>query len=187
MGYLLIAAAVFGLCFLLDKGFAKVFRGKAQHKSGLSVRQNKRYGSVGLLLVIIGIVALFAADGNTALFVGGILLILMGAGLIVYYMSFGIYYDDEGFLLENFGKKGVVYRYGDILHQQLYTVQGGSMIIELHMADGSAVQVVSTMPDFDKFLDHAFARWCAKKGLDPESCDFHDVSVGCWFPAGEVA
>ena len=41
---LLIAAAVFGLCFAVDKAFAKLFRSKAQHRSGRAVRANKRYG-----------------------------------------------------------------------------------------------------------------------------------------------
>ena len=186
MGILLVAAVVIGLCFLVDKGFTHLFRSKAQHRSGLSVRQNKRYGSMGLVLVVLGIAALVASAGNRVMIVGGIILMVLGVCLIVYYLSFGIYYDDESFLVESFGKKGVTYRYRDIVHQQLYVVQGGSMIIELHMADGSAVQVVSTMPDYDQFLNHAFTRWCLEKGIDPESCAFHDVSVGCWFPKGEV-
>ena len=37
---LLIVAAVFGLCYLVDKGFTKLFRGKVQHSSGKSVRLN---------------------------------------------------------------------------------------------------------------------------------------------------
>ena len=41
---LLIAAAVFGLCFAVDKAFSKLFRSKAQHRSGMAVRANKRYG-----------------------------------------------------------------------------------------------------------------------------------------------
>jgi hypothetical protein len=53
------------------------------------------------------------------------------------------------------------------------------------MADGSAVQVVSTMPDYDQFLNYAFARWCAQKGIDPENCEFHNVANGCWFPERE--
>ena len=32
---LLIAALVFGVCYLVDKGFAKLFRSQAQHMSGL--------------------------------------------------------------------------------------------------------------------------------------------------------
>lgn len=186
MDILLFAAAIFGLCFLVDKSYTKLFRNKVQHKSGLALRQNKRYGSIGLVLFSIGLAALFAANGNKAVAVGGIILMVLAAGLIIFYLSFGIYYDEEGFLLETFGKKGITYRYRDIVNQQLYTVQGGSMIVELHMADGSAVQVVSTMPDYEKFLNHAFTCWCRQKGIDPENCPFHDVANGCWFPKVEV-
>ena len=46
---LLIAAAVFGVCYLVDKGFSKAFRGKAQHRSGMAVRANKRFGVFGVV------------------------------------------------------------------------------------------------------------------------------------------
>ena len=48
--YIVVAAAVFGLCYLLDKGFQKAFRNKSQHRSGLSVRLNKMYSIAGVLL-----------------------------------------------------------------------------------------------------------------------------------------
>ena len=51
LGVILLAALVFGLCFLADKGFTKTFRGKAQHQSGLSVRVNKRYGAFGVIMI----------------------------------------------------------------------------------------------------------------------------------------
>ena len=187
MDVILLMAAVFALCFLADKGYTKLFKSKQQHRSGMAVRQNKRYGSMGFVLVAIGVAALVAHAGNKAVLIGGIILVVLGIGLTVYYLSSGIYYDEDGFLVEALGKKGVTYSYRDIVHQQLYTVQGGSAIIELHMADGSAVQVVSTMPEYDKFLNYAFLRWCAQKGLDPENCPFHDISVGCWFPEREEA
>ena len=52
---ILLMAAIFGLCFLVDKGFTKLFRGKAQHMTGRSVRVNKRYGSLGLIVAVLGI------------------------------------------------------------------------------------------------------------------------------------
>ena len=186
MDILLLAAAVFGLCFLIDKGYAKLFRNKQQHRSGLSVRQNKRYGSMGFVLMAIGVAALVSAAGNRAVLIGGIILILLGAGLTVFYLTSGIYYDDESFLVETLGKKPSTHFYRDICFQQLYTMQGGGSIVELHMKDGSAVQVVSTMPDYDKFLNHAFARWCVQRGIDPENCEFHDVTNSCWFPEKEA-
>lgn len=187
MDVILVAAAMFGLCFLLDKAYTKLFRSKAQHKSGLSVRQNKRYGSIGLVLFVIGVAAFLSGLGepNTALIVGSILVAVLGIGLIVYYMRSGIYYDDEGFLVESIGRKTAAYRYDQIIHQQLYVLQGGGIIVELHMQGGEAVQVVSNMTDYDRFLNHAFRHWCRQKGIDPEECEFHDPENSLWFPAKE--
>lgn len=181
----LFAAAVLGLCWLADKGYTKLFRGKAQHKSGLSLRQNKRYGSIGFVLAVIGLTALITGLDNTAVMVGGIVLMALGIGLVIYYMSTGIYYDEDAFLWESLGKKHSIYRYDQILYQQLYVMQGGGTIIELHMDDGKAIQVVSTMPNYDKFLRYAFGRYCHQKGLDPENCSFHDPENSLWFPAKE--
>ena len=57
---LLVAALVFLVCFLVDKGFTKLFRSQQEHKSGLAIRLNKRYGSIGLIIAVLGVAALFA-------------------------------------------------------------------------------------------------------------------------------
>ena len=183
---LLIAAAVFGLCFAVDKAFSKLFRSKAQHRSGMAVRANKRYGLFGVILSVLGIMAVCVGmtDGPVLLW-GGIVVLLMGAALAVYYLSFGLFYDGETFLLSRFGKKEVTYRFSDIKGQKLYMVQGGNVIIELHMADGGTVSLQFTMDGFYSFLDTAFAAWCLQTGRDPQSCDFHDPSQSLWFPTVE--
>ena len=183
---LLIAAAVFGLCFAVDKAFAKLFRSKAQHRSGMAVRANKRYGLFGVILSVLGIMAVCVGmtDGPVLLW-GGIVVLLMGAALAVYYLSFGVFYDGETFLLSRFGKKEVTYRFSDIKGQKLYLVQGGNVIIELHMTDGNTVSLQSTMDGVYPFLDTAFAAWCLQTGRDPQSCDFHDPSQSLWFPTVE--
>ena len=179
---LLVAAAVFGLCFLVDKGFTKYFRGKAQHASGLSVRMNKRYGTFGVILLVLGIAALFAGlKGTMILLFGGPIVALMGVGLIVYYLFFGIYYDNECFVYSTFGKKSVTYRYTQIRGQMLYLVNGGN-IIELHMSDGKAVSLQISMIGVYPFLDKALENWCRQKNISPEACDFHDPDKSCWFP-----
>ncbi len=182
----LIAAAVFGLCYLVDKFFTKQFRRKAQHRSGMAVRANKRYGIFGVILTVLGIMAVCVGltDGAVLLW-GGIIVLLMGIGLTVYYLSFGIFYDGESFLCCRFGKKDITYRYQDILGQKLYLVQGGNIIIELHMADSSAVSLQSAMDGVYPFLDTAFAAWCLQTGRDPQSCDFHDPRQSLWFPTVE--
>lgn len=183
---LLIAAAVFGLCFAVDKAFSKLFRSKDQHRSGMAVRANKRYGLFGVILSVLGIMAVCVGmtDGPVLLW-GGIVVLLMGAALAVYYLSFGVFYDGETFLLSRFGKKEVTYRFSDIKGQKLYMVQGGNVIIELHMADGGTVSLQSTMDGVYPFLDTAFAAWCLQTGRDPQSCDFHDPSQSLWFPTVE--
>ena len=183
---LLIAAAVFGLCFAVDKAFAKLFRSKAQHRSGMAVRANKRYGLFGVILSVLGIMAVCVgiSDGPVLLW-GGIVVLLMGAALAVYYLSFGVFYDGETFLLSRFGKKEVTYRFSDIKGQKLYMVQGGNVIIDLHIADGGTVSLQSTMDGVYPFLDTAFAAWCMQTGRDPQSCDFHDPSQSLWFPTVE--
>lgn len=183
---LLVAGVIFGLCFLVDKGFARLFRSKAQHMSGLAVRAAKRYGLFGVLFSVLGILALItSATEGRVLFWGGMVVLVLGICLCVYYLSFGIFYDGETLLYSRLGKKSQTYRFGDIVGQKLYTIQGGATMIELHMADGKAISVLSTMDGVFSFLDTAFAAWCMQTGRDPRSCDFHDPSKSLWFPTVE--
>lgn len=182
---LIIAAVVFLLCFLADKGFTKAFRGTKQHKSGLSVRLNKRYGSIGLIVAVLG-VACLVMGGQTGwlLPVVGALLMLAGAGMVVYYMTFGIYYDKDGFVLTTFGKRSSLYRYKDIKAQQLYT-GSGNVIIELYMQDGRSVQLHAAMDGAYTFLDSAFNYWLEQTGKTLTDCPFHNKEQSCWFPPVE--
>lgn len=183
---LVIAAIIFGICYLVDKAFARLFRSKAQHRSGRAVRANKRYGIFGVILTVLGILAICVGvtDGPVLIW-GGIFVLLMGICLAVYYLSFGIFYDGESLLYCRFGKKDLTYYYKDIVGQKLYLIQGGSIVVELHMADGSAVSVQSSFDGVYPFLDTAFAGWCLQTGRDPQSCDFHDPSQSLWFPTVE--
>lgn len=184
---LVIGAAIFGICHLVDKTFAKLFRSKAQHRSGTAVRASKRYGVFGVILTVLGILAICVGvtDGPVLIW-GGIFVLLMGICLAVYYLSFGIFYNEESLLLSRFGKKDVTYSYRDIVGQKLYLIQGGNIVVELHMADGSAVSVQSAFDGVYPFLDAAFAGWCRQTGRDPQTCDFHDPSQSLWFPTVEA-
>ena len=183
---LIIAAAVFGVCYLIDKTFTKKFRSKAQHMSGMAVRASKTYGVFGVALSVIGILAFIVGLGSSVLLqVGGIVVLCMGACLAIHYLSFGIFYDGDSFLISRFGKKSVTHHYRDIREQKLYLLQGGSVIVELHMQDGTAVSLQSTLDGIYPFLDTAFAGWCLQTGRDPQNCDFHDPSKHWWFPHEE--
>ena len=179
---LLFAVVVLGVCFVVDKGFTKIFRGTEQHKSGLAVRFNKRYGSIGLLFVVLGVAALFAGSIEGVLrYVCGGILIVSGIGLVIFYLTFGIFYDDESFVLTTFGKQSKTYLYKDIKAQQLYNSLG-NVVIELYLSDDRTVQLQSKMEGVYPFLDKAFAEWLRQTGRKKEDCSFYAPENSCWFP-----
>ena len=183
---LFLAAAIFGICFVVDKAFTRAFRSKAQHRSGMAVRANKMYGLAGLILSILGILGFLTGLGaNILLLIGGLIVLILGICLVIYYLSFGVFYDGETMLICSFGKKDREYYFREIQGQKLYLVQGGNLIVELHMTDGSAVSLQSSMDGILTFLDTAFAAWCLQKGIDPQTCTFHDPSQSLWFPTVE--
>ena len=183
---LFLAAAIFGICFVVDKAFTRAFRSKAQHRSGMAVRANKMYGLAGLILSILGILGFLTGLGaNILLLIGGLIVLILGICLVIYYLSFGVFYDGETMLICSFGKKDREYYFREIQGQKLYLVQGGNLIVELHMTDGSAVSLQSSMDGILTFLDTAFAAWCLQKGIDPQACTFHDPSQSLWFPTVE--
>lgn len=181
---ILVAVVTFGICYLFDKSFQKYFRNKKQHRSGLAVRLNKMYSIAGVLLCVLGVIAVVnGAVENNILLYGGLLVLLVGVSLCIYHLSFGIFYDEDSFVYTAFGKKDITYRYRDILTQKLYVITGGSIVVELHMTDGKAVSVQSNMNGAYPFLDAAFNGWCRQKGVEPESCQFHDPANHLWFPS----
>lgn len=186
IGILLIAAAVFGVCFLVDKGFTKLFRSQSQHKSGNSLRLNKRYGSIGLIVVVLGTAAIFTglSTGWSMIVLGSILAVL-GIALVVYYMSFGIFYDVDSFIYMTLFGGSKTYAYGDIQTQQLFN-NGGTIMVELYMKDSTTVQVQFSMDGAYTFMDVAFAGWLQQTGRQQEQCAFYDPQNSCWFPPNEV-
>lgn len=189
---LLFVAVVFGVCYLVDKGFTKLFRSQQEHHTGKAVRLNRRYGSIGLIIFVLGLAVLFNANNSpemytVLMYIAGAILVVLGVGLVMYYMTYGIYYDADTFLVTNFGKKTIRYAYGDIRTQQIYNSYG-NIVIELYMASGATVQLQSNMKGTYEFLDHAFAAWCAQNGKTKEDCAaFYDPDNSCWFPKTEEA
>ena len=184
MEIVLVIGGTFLVCWLCDKGFTKLFRSRPQHMSGKSVRLNKMFAIGGLILAVLGVAALTTGiiQKYWLLLVGGGVVLLTGVALLTYYLSFGVFYDEDGFVLSGFGKKSVTYRYRDITSQQLFN-SGGSTVIELYLADGRAMQLQGGMVGVYPFLDEAFTRWCRERGEDPEKCDFHDPENSRWFPS----
>ena len=183
---LLFCGAMFGLCYLLDRLYKKLFRSKKQHATGRSVRLSKRYGAFGVLMVALAVASILSwiNGGKWIMGAGGALVLVVGLGLIVYYMTFGIYYDEDSFLYHTFGKPGVTYDYDQIVGQKLYDASG-NIVVELYMKDGNTVTIQSTMDGPYAFLDEAFAGWCRQTEHDPDACEFHDPSNSQWFPTME--
>ena len=184
--WIVTAAVVFALCRLVDKGFQKLFRNKAEHLSGLAVRVNKRYGVFGIILSAIGIAAMVSGSGSDKVLLwGGLIVLVLGVSFAVHYLSFGIFYGEDSFLVSSLGRKSDSYRYSDIVGQKLYLITGGNVVVELQMSSGKTVSLQSTMDGVYPFLDAAFSGWCRKKGLAEDQCDFHDPSKSWWFPHEE--
>ena len=152
------------------------------------MRASKRYGLFGVIFFILGIVAISnGVSQGKLLFVGGFIVLFLGIVMAVYYLSFGIFYDDDTFLVSSFGKRSVEYRYSDIEKQQLYVVSGGSVIVELWLKNGKTLSLQSGMEGVYPFLDHAFTAWCRQTARLPEDCAFHDPAKSWWFPHEEDA
>lgn len=179
---LIVVLATLGVCFFADKGFTKLFRSSSQHKSGMAVKAGKRYATIGLVVTALGVAALVSVESQGWLMlVAGVVMLLMGIGFGVYFLSFGIYYDDESFIYSSFGKKSKTYVFKDITSQQLYA-SGASLVIELHLYDGSSIQLQSTMDGVRPFMNKAFDGWRNQHGKTLEECDFYDPERNCWFP-----
>ena len=187
MAYLLVIAATFGVMFLLDKGLTKLFRSRDQHRSGTAVRLKKHYGILSLAMMALGALGIitFFADGNIILLLGGVLVLPGGAALGLYYLTHGIFYDNDTFLYTTFGNRSVSYRYADIVAQKLYEIQGGTLLVELHMTDGKAVSVQTTMEGAKTFLDKAAHARMRQLGLNSHECSWFDETEGRWFPPVE--
>lgn len=184
---IIVAALVFGVCWLIDRGFTKLFRSQAQHRSGLAVRLNKHYGSIGLILAVLGLAAVFMGINNPdewIMIAGGCLIIVIGIGLVVYYMTFGVFYNEDSFILTTFGNRSKTYFYKDIKAQQLYNNQGHTLI-ELQLTDGNVIHLQNNMTGAYAFLDYAFEAWCRQTGRKKEECGFYDPNNSCWFPPVE--
>ena len=185
IGYRIVAALVFGVCFAVDKGISAVFASNPLRRSGKSVRLHKKYGLISIALMVLGAVVMvncgsFGEDCRLMLAAGALCLVL-GIGVGIYYISYGFFYDDEEFIFASFPKKQRRYRFNQITAQQLYTARG-TVTVELHMTDGTTVTLQPGLVGHYDFLEAAFRGWCRQKSVHPETCDFYDPDNTCYFP-----
>ena len=169
----LICAAVFGLCYLVDRLLS---RGRSKSAPERTVRQPRRAFVIGVVLLVAGVfIALFVPG---LLGVGGVVIALLGAVLILSFFSFTVEYDDEGFTCRTLrGSKR--YQYSQIRGEQALTTRGGIAVM-LYVGD-DGVELSEAMQGARAFLSHAYYAWCRQKGIEPEDCPPPAPEALVWF------
>ena len=184
--YLTVIAGTFGVLFLGDTLFRKFFRKEHEYQTGMVVHLNKRLLIAGILLTVLGIAMLgqLAKGFNWIIVAASVILEIMGIGLLIYYNSFGVFFDLDTFICRSFRQKAQTYRYEDILSQQLFTTAGGIMV-ELDLRGGRTLTLQQNMDGMYSFLDHACFARLRQLGQEPRDCKWFDKSQSCWFPPRE--
>lgn len=168
----ILCAFVFLVCFLVDLLLRKLFPKEKIEKSKQVVHLPRRQAIFGIILTFAAIVVFvrfLQQKMDVPLLLGGIAALLIGAGLLVNYCSFSIYYDDETFLYRDLRHKKTLYHYSQIRGQRSLLTRSG-VNTELFVG-GESLQLYSAMQGLDAFLNKAFFRWCSAKGIDPDSVE----------------
>ena len=179
--YILLVAVMFGLVALVDWLLKKLFPKKGAMKSGKAVRMPRYSVIFGILMTLLGVIALLflPLEQERFLAFGCVVVLIMGVYLLVNFCRFGIFYDEEGFVYRTLTKKARSYRYSDIESQQSFVAKSG-LNTTLYVA-GDEIRLYSAMQGLSDFLNKAFFRWCAQKGIDPDTVE-NDPSVLVFFP-----
>ena len=168
----ILCAFVFLVCFLVDLLLRKLFPKEKIEKSKQVVHLPRRQAIFGIILTFAAIVVFvrfLPQKMDVPLLLGGIAALLIGAGLLINYCSFSIYYDDETFLYRDLRHKKTLYPYSQIRGQRSLLTRSG-VNTELFVG-GESLQLYSAMQGLDAFLNKGFFRWCSAKGIDPDSVE----------------
>ena len=181
----LFCGVVFLVCFLIDKLLQKLFPKHDLEKSKAVVRPPRKSAIFGVLLLVFPLMALLfwmPEEGDTLLTICCIGAMLMGAFLLFTYFSVAIYYGEDGFLYKTLrgGKKE--YRYADIRGQRSLMTRGG--INTILFVGSDEINLYSAMQNLNAFLNKAFFRWCAEKGIEPSEIE-NNPRMFTWFPDPE--
>ena len=176
---LLLMAAVFGLCYLVDRLCRAI---AARHpKPENVVRQPRRQLIFGILLCFFAVAAGVGCFDllSWGLRVGLVVVLLMGGFLLVHYFAFGIWYDDEGFLYRDLTHRAKHYTYGQITGQSSFRTRAG--ITSTLFVGEDDISLSQSMVGLPAFLEKAFFRWCAEKDIGPETVE-HNPAELTYFP-----
>lgn len=179
--YILLVAALFGLVALFDFLFQKLFPKNGTMKHGKAVRMPRYSFILGLLMTLLALIALLFLpfEGETFLWLGCVVVLIIGLYLLVNFSRFGIFYDDEQFIYRTLTKKARTYRYADIRGQRSFLAKSG-LNTTLDVA-GDEIQLYSAMQGLSDFLHKAFYRWCEETGVDPDTVE-NNPSMLVFFP-----
>lgn len=181
MKYLLLALfamAVFGICFLADKGF-NLLRKRAE--ASPVVRLPLRYPVMALVLAVVAVpVGIYGFFVKNVIYVCvGLCFLAMAVWAAAHYCRTGIIYDDRAFQFRS-GSVQRTFRFRDIDGQRV-AIYKRSCCLVLCLGHDEVV-LYSNMQGFEPFLAQAYRCWCREKGLDPEGQDWHDPADHRWFP-----
>lgn len=177
-----ICAFVFLICFLIDTLFKLIFPKSKLEKSKQAVRPPRRSAVIGVILTFAGaamLVKLLPEKTDVLFLIGSIVAIIFGVILLCTYFSVVIYYDDEGFLYKAWGHEKKEFRYSQIKGQRSLLTRGGVNTI-LFVGD-EEINLYSAMQNLNAFLSKAFFKWCAARGIDPDSVK-NNPRMATYFP-----
>ena len=109
---------------------------------------------------------------------------IFGVILLCTYFSFVIYYDDEGFLYKAWGHGKQEFRYSQIRGQRSLLTRGG--VNTILFVGKEEINLYSAMQNLNAFLSKAFFKWCAAKGIDPDSVE-KNPRMATYFPDPDPA
>ena len=142
---------------------------------------------IGVILTFAGaamLVKLLPEKGDLLFILGSIVAVIFGVILLCTYFSFVIYYDDEGFLYKAWGHGKQEFRYSQIRGQRSLLTRGGVNTI-LFVGD-EEINLYSALQNLNAFLSKAFFKWCAAKGIDPDSVE-NNPRMATYFPDPDPA
>ena len=177
-----ICAFVFLICFLIDTLFKLIFPKSKLEKSKQAVRPPRRSAVIGVILTFAGaamLVKLLPEKTDVLFLNGSIVAIIFGVILLCTYFSVVIYYDDEGFLYKAWGHGKKEFRYSQIKGQRSLLTRGG--VNTILFAGDEEINLYSAMQNLNAFLSKAFFKWCAARGIDPDSVE-NNPRMATYFP-----
>ena len=184
---LIVCAVVFLVCFLIDSLLKLLFPKSRLEKSKQVVRPPRRSAVIGVILTFAGaamLVKLLPEKGDLLFILGSIVAVIFGVILLCTYFSFVIYYEDEGFLYKAWGHGKQEFRYSQIRGQRSLLTRGG--VNTILFVGKEEINLYSAMQNLNEFLSKAFFKWCAAKGIDPDSVE-NNPRMATYFPDPDPA